>query len=120
MKKFIKSVALASWGIKYAIRSERHMKVHIIAAVLACIIAVAAKLSAIEWLILIIMISLVIGAELMNTAIEHAVDLASPDKHPYAKIAKDVAAGAVLFFAFAAIITGFILFGPFLWSLLNE
>lgn len=119
MKKFLKSAALACWGIGYAVRSERHMIFHLIAALLACGLAVAAKLSPLEWIVLIMMISLVIGAELINTAIEHAVDLASPDKHPFAKIAKDVAAGAVLFFAFAAIITGVILFGPFFWSLVK-
>lgn len=119
MRKFIKSVAFAWSGIAYAILNERHMKIHSIAAVLACLLAIAAKLSRLEWLILLIMIALVIGSELINTAIERVVDLASPEKHPIAKIAKDVAAGAVLFFAFAAIIAGIILFGPFLWSLVS-
>lgn len=65
-----------------------------------------------EWMICILLFGLVISSELINTAIETAVDLAMPEKNPKAKLAKDVAAAAVLIMAITAIIIGFILFIP--------
>ena len=59
-----------------------------------------------------LVISLVIGAELFNTAMERVVDLASPNIHPLAKDAKDIAAGAVLVFASASVIIGILIFLP--------
>jgi diacylglycerol kinase len=73
------------------------------------------NVSRIEWVILILTIAAVWTAELTNTAIETVVDLASPEQKPLAKIAKDVAAGAVLVTAIAAILVGLLLLGPPLW-----
>ena len=70
------------------------------------------QVSLIEWCILLLCISLVVSLELMNTAIEEAVNLASPDIHPLAKASKDVAAGAVMFSAIISAIIGFIIFIP--------
>ena len=69
-----------------------------------------------EWLTLTLTIAIVLAAEGVNTAIEAAVDLASPSYHPLAKIAKDVGAGTVLLTAIAAVIVGMLLFLPHLLS----
>lgn len=88
------------------------MRIHFLSAVLVVIAGFATGLSYSEWLIITIMIALVIGAEMINTAIECTVNLASPELHPLAKKAKDVAAGAVLVFAIASVIIGLLIFLP--------
>ncbi len=81
---------------------------------LACAGALAWRLSRIEWIILILTIALVLAMEAVNTAIEAVVDLASPQFHPVAKLAKDVAAGGVLLAAIGALAVAFLLFGSHL------
>ena len=70
------------------------------------------ELGRIEWTILVLTIALVWVAEFVNTAVEAVVDLLSPDIHPLAKVAKDVAAAAVLIAALAAVAVGLLLLGP--------
>ena len=70
------------------------------------------KINTIEWIICIILFGLVISLELVNTAIENAIDLVTLEKKPKAKIAKDVAAGAVLISAIVSAIIGFMIFIP--------
>lgn len=88
------------------------MRIHFISALIVIIAALLTGLTLGEWLIIIMAITLVIGTEMINTAIETLVDLASPDIHPLAKQAKDVAAGAVLVFAIASVIIGLLIFLP--------
>ena len=66
----------------------------------------------IEWAILIVMISVVLSAELFNTALEATLDRVSREEHPLAKVGKDVAAGAALICAVGAVIVGSLIFGP--------
>ena len=75
------------------------------------------KIERTEWLSITLVAALVLSAEAMNTAIEFVVDLVSPDYHPLAGKAKDVAAAAVLLAAFGAIIVGLIVFVPKIWVL---
>ena len=70
------------------------------------------RISVFEWLICLVFIALVISLELINTAIEETVNLAMPNIHPVAKIAKDVAASGVLISAIISVIVGFIIFLP--------
>jgi diacylglycerol kinase (ATP) len=70
-----------------------------------------------EWVVLTLTIGLVLAAEGFNTAIEATVDLATRDRHPLARIAKDVAAGSVLICALTAVVVGVLIFGPRLWAL---
>lgn len=109
--KLLKSFRFAFAGIKVGMK-ERNMRIHITCAIIVIIAGIFTHLSAVEWLILILTISLVIGMEMVNTAIENVVDLVSPEYHPLAKVAKDVAAGAVLVFAIASVIIGIIIFIP--------
>ncbi|MHA6483734.1 diacylglycerol kinase family protein [Paenibacillus sp. strain BS8-2] len=117
MSKFIKNVGYALSGIGFAIRTQRHMQIHVISAIIVIALGLIAALDATRWCLLILAIGMVISAELMNTALEQAVDLASPGLHPLAKTAKDVAAGAVLATAVAAIAIGLLVLGPPLWKL---
>lgn len=112
-RKFWRSFVYAAQGIRQAFRSELNMKVHTGAAVLVLLCAGLLRLPPSSWLKLLLAITLVLSAELMNTAVEAVVDLVSPDYHPLAKIAKDTAAGAVLLTAVFAVITGiFVFYGP--------
>ncbi|MDQ6421113.1 diacylglycerol kinase family protein [Paenibacillus sp. LHD-117] len=116
MVKFFRSVLLALSGIGFAIRTQRHMQIHCVAAIIVIGLGCVLSLDAVQWCMILIAIGLVVTAELINTAIEQAVDLASPGRHPLAKAAKDVAAGAVLAAAIVAIAIGLIVLGPPLWQ----
>ncbi|MGL5514017.1 MAG: diacylglycerol kinase family protein [Sporomusa sp.] len=97
-------------GIVYCLRRERHIKVHLVAALAALCLAWQAELRDVELAVLFMMIAGVITAELFNTALEAIVDKISPEFHPLAKAAKDVAAAAVLVQAIAAVAVGYVLF----------
>jgi diacylglycerol kinase (ATP) len=70
-----------------------------------------------EWCLIFVAIGLVIGTEVINTAVESLTDLASPEYHPLAGRVKDVAAGGVLVCAICAAIIGVIIFGPHIFAL---
>ena len=112
MKKLLKSFKYAFDGIFTGIKEEQNMKVHITIMILVIISGIMLKISKIEWIICIILFGLVISMELINTAIENTVDLITKEKNEQAKIAKDVAAGAVLVSAIASAIIGLIIFVP--------
>ncbi|MGM9943828.1 MAG: diacylglycerol kinase [Lysinibacillus sp.] len=111
IRKFIKSFGYAIQGIVTAM-SEQNLRFHLLSTVAVVIAGLLTGLSIIEWIIIILVITLVMGAELFNTAIERVVDLASPEYHPLAKQAKDIAAAAVLVFAACSVIIGLLVFLP--------
>lgn len=96
MIKQIKSFKYAFEGVIYTIRSEAHMRFHIVAAVSAVILGVLFRISRTEWAVLCTVIALVTALELVNTAIERVCDFCSEKYQPLIKIAKDAGAGAVL------------------------
>lgn len=100
-------------GIISAIRSEKHLRFHIVIANLICVFAYFYGISKAEWAVLLLCIFVVISAELFNTAIERAVDIATSEIKPLAKISKDASAGAVLVLCIGAILVGVCLFGDF-------
>ncbi|MFF2875243.1 diacylglycerol kinase family protein [Gottfriedia sp. NPDC057991] len=108
-----KSFGFAFSGIFKVIKDERNIKIHLFAALISIGLAFYLHISRIDWLILLLIITIVISLELVNSSIEAVVDLASPNKHPLAKKAKDVAAGAVLVAAIVSIIIGALLFFPY-------
>lgn len=112
MKKLLKSFKYAFEGIFTGIKEEQNMKVHIVIMILVIIFGIMLKISTIEWIICIVLFGLVISMELINTAIENTVDLVTKEKNEQAKIAKDVASGAVLVSAIASTIIGLIIFIP--------
>ncbi|MBA3925236.1 diacylglycerol kinase family protein [Listeria sp. FSL L7-1582] len=111
-RRFRKSFIHAVTGVKTAILEERHMRVHITAGMIVIICGVFFKVTKIEWLFLIFSIFNVLTFEMINTAIERAVDVATEDFHPYAKKAKDVAAGAVLLASICSAVIGLFIFIP--------
>ncbi|MFC7440617.1 diacylglycerol kinase [Laceyella putida] len=118
--KLIKSFIFALEGLKYTIGTQRNMRIHYVAALIVLLLAMYLPMSKLEVLVLFVTIILVLFAELINTAIEALVDLVTEEFHPLAKVAKDVAAGAVLLTAGLAVIVGFSVFYPYLQSLFHS
>lgn len=109
----LKSFAYAGRGVVLLL-GQPNARIHLVVAL--CVIAggAALKISATDWAILGLCIAVVLALEGVNTAIERVVDLASPDWHPLARDAKDLAAGAVLIGAIAAAVVGTLIFAPYL------
>lgn len=112
IKSLVNSFGYAIEGIWSSFRTERNMKIHVFIMILVVLLGIFLHISVTEWMICIILFALVIGAELFNTSIEAVVDMISLEKSSQAKLAKDVSAGAVLVFAIASIIVGFLIFVP--------
>lgn len=109
-KKLINSFKYAIEGFISSFKTERNMKIHVLAMAVVVALGFYLKLNLIEWCIITLAIALVIGSELFNTAIETIVDMVSPEKNPKAKLAKDISAAAVLCFAIGAAIVGVVIF----------
>lgn len=107
-------------GIVHLLRTQRNFRVHLGTALLAVVLAAVLGFSGPEWEVLVLTITLVLAAEGLNTGIEIAVTLASPERRPEAKAAKDIAAGVVLLCALAAVLIGALLFLPHLMRFLGR
>lgn len=108
----MRSFGYAIEGITYLVRTQRNFRIHLLVAAAAVVAGLILGLGATEWAVLAVTVALVIMTEALNTGIELAVTLASPERRPEAKAAKDIAAGAVLLSAIAAVMVGLALFGP--------
>lgn len=113
----VKSFSFAFQGIKEAYNNEPNFKIHLAVGSISLVLAGLSNFTTLEWLILVLTISLVLTLELVNTSIESLADLLSPQIQDRAKIAKDVLAGAVFLATFAASLIGAILFVPKIISL---
>ncbi len=111
-KKIIDSFKYAFQGICTSFRNERNIKIHILIMLLVILSGVFLRFSKEEWMICILLFAIVIAGELFNTSIETIVDIIMPEKNEKAKIAKDVAAGAVLVLAISAAMIGFMIMIP--------
>jgi diacylglycerol kinase (ATP) len=112
----LRSFGYAVRGWWYVLRTQRNAWVHVVIAVLIFALALWLRLDTLEWAVIVLTTAMVFTAEFLNTAIEAVVDLASPEKHPLAKVGKDVGAGAVLIAAIAAVWVGLLILGPHLWT----
>lgn len=110
--RFFRSFVFAYSGIRAALKSEQNIRFHIAAALIVTVAGLLTGLSAIEWMIIVLVIGGMLAFEMFNSSMERIVDLASPNLHPLAKQAKDMAAGAVLVFAIASAIIGLLIFLP--------
>jgi diacylglycerol kinase len=119
MKRLLRSFGYAGEGIGYAIRTQANVRIHLTITTLVIIAGLWLQLSPIEWAILVVMITVVLSAELFNTALEATLDRVSREEHPLAKVGKDVAAGAVLISAVGAVIVGLLILGPKLLAVLG-
>jgi len=112
-KTRIDSFRFASGGLRHALINQRNFQIQLVVGIIVVISAWLLQFSRIEWLILLITVVIVLSAELLNTVIEVVVDLAVKEQLlPDAKLAKDVAAAAVLLTSIFAVILGLILFIP--------
>ena len=107
---FKKSFLFAIQGFRTAWRTERNIKVMFGGAVFALVMGIVLRIDLTSWLIVILCCGCVMAAELMNTAIETIVDLVSPEYHPLAGRAKDIAAGAVWLLCVVVAVVGIAVF----------
>ncbi len=119
-RRFSQSVNHAVDGIIYAFRTERNLKIHFAMSLLVLVYCLVVDLQPVELLGVFFAISLVIVAEMFNTAIEALVNLQTLSHHPLARIAKDVAAGGVLLACFNAVVAAYLIFWEptkrFMWG----
>ncbi|KRN88869.1 diacylglycerol kinase [Ligilactobacillus ceti] len=112
-RRFYKSFYYALAGLKTAYKEERNFRFHILAVILVVIAGFVLQVSLSDWLWLLLSISIVLITEVINSAIESVVDLATDyQKHPLAKKAKDMAAGAVLIAAIFSLIIAAVILLP--------
>ena len=102
-------------GITHVVRTQRNMRIHLAIGAIVLVAGGVLRLQVVEWALLLLCIMAVVVAEMSNTLIEALVDLVSPQYHPLAKLAKDVAAGAVLVTAIGSAGIGLAVLGPHLW-----
>jgi diacylglycerol kinase len=112
----LRSFGYAFAGIAYILRTQRNARIEGAIGVAAVVLGLWLGLTPLEWAVLAIAIALVLALEWINTALELAVSLASPERHPSAKAAKDVAAACVLLGAITSVVVGVLLFAPRLVS----
>ena len=112
----VKSFRYAFEGWWHVLSTQHNAWIHALVSVAVLGLGLWLGISRQEWAIIILAVTAVWTAEFMNTALEALVDLVAPDYHPLAKIAKDVAAAAVLIGALGAILIGLLIFGPPLWQ----
>lgn len=117
LKRWWRSAGFAWAGVRHAYRSQANFRIETWAGALA--LALAALLRA-PLAPVALACALVLALELVNTALEAAVDLSSPEWHPLAKVAKDAAAGAVLIAAAGALIVGLAVLWPPLWAWVGQ
>jgi len=108
----VKSFIFAFEGLKTAVVEGRNFRIQLFIGITAFILGLVLRLSTLEWLALIVIISFVLILELINTSLEAITDIVSPEIAPKAKIAKDVAAASVLIASIASVLAGIILFLP--------
>ncbi len=116
LRKWADSANNAIEGILYAAKTQRHLRYHLYSAVTVLILSYVLGVQRHDFLIIAVAVIIVLLAEMMNTAIEFIVDMVSPDYSEKARIAKDVAAGAVLITAFGAVVIGYIILFPYVNS----
>lgn len=113
------SFANAFRGIALALARERNLRIHLGLALAVVVVGLVLHLAPWEWAMLFLAMGLVISLELLNTALEAAVDLGTREMHPLARLAKDASAGAVLVGALASIAVGLFILGPHLFARLR-
>jgi len=120
VKRWIESAGHAIEGILHAAKTQRHVRYHFYAAVVVLLASTILGVSRSEFIAISIVVIVVLATELINTALEAAIDLFSLDFHPKAKAAKDVAAGAVLITALGALVVGYVILFPPIKRALEE
>jgi diacylglycerol kinase len=107
---FRKSFLFAIQGFRTAVRTERNIKVMLAGGAFAIVLGLVVGLDAVSWAVVLLCCGVVISAELLNTAVETVVDLVSPEFHPLAGRAKDIAAAAVWVLSMLVAVVGIIVY----------
>lgn len=116
LRRRLRSFAHAFSGWWFVLRTQPNSWAHAIISIGVLALGAWLQISLLEWAVLLLTTMAVWMAEFFNTALEAVVDIASPEYHPLAKVAKDVAAAAVLVGASGAVIIGLLIMGPPLWG----
>jgi len=111
---FPESFGHAIRGLLYVNRTQRNWRIHIVVSALVYLVGLWLRLNAMEFALLTLTIGLVLISEVLNTALEAAVDVSTQEFHTLAKVAKDVAAGGVLLASILAVVVGVLVFLPHL------
>lgn len=111
-KSFLRGVGYCLEGISYTFKNERNFRIEIILGIIAVILSFLLKISILEWVVIVLLITLVLVLELLNTAFESIVDLYTQEYNKMAKAAKDVAAAAVLTASIFSLVIGILIFVP--------
>ena len=126
--RWSEKVNLAIEGVIYSVRTQRHMRYHLLAALAALLVSLLVNISRADFIVLSMAIILVLVTEMLNTALEVTIDMISEEFHPKAKVAKDIAAGVVLVASVGALILAYLILYPALretlrsgaWSMRKE
>lgn len=110
--KLIRSFDRAFAGVWHALQTQQNMRIHLAATMSVAVLGFYLKLDFTQWAVLGLTIGFVLVAEMFNTVAEAAMDAATPYYHPLVRVAKDVAAGAVLITAIVSVIVGLLILGP--------
>lgn len=113
-EKHINSFRFAFNGLLHAFSTQRNFRLQIILGIITLLLAVLLSFNRIEWIVLLLTIGLVLTAEIANTILETLIDLSTPNLHPKARVAKDLAAAAVLLISIFSVSIGLLLFIPHL------
>ncbi len=109
--------AFGGWW--HVLRTQPNAWIHAVISLLIIAASFWVELDTLSWALIVLAMALVWITEFANTAVEAVVDLASPDHHPLAKVAKDVSAAAVVIAALAAVVIGILVLGPPLWLIIT-
>lgn len=113
-KKRVSAFGFALSGLAQAFKREAHLKIHVVSAIVVVFAGFYFRISSMEWVMLLICITLVITFELINSALEKLCDRLLPEQDMAVKYIKDVSAGAVLITCIFALIVALIIFIPYL------
>ena len=112
MRRLFRSVTHAGRGLFFTLKTERNFQVEVAVACMVLLLMSWLPLTHLEDVVLLLTIVLVLALELINTAVERVMDILKPRIHPYARVVKDIMAGAVFLVAFGAVLVGMIIFLP--------
>lgn len=107
------SCRYAFQGLKFALVTQHNFRIHLVAAIAAIGLGFFWRISGDDWRWIVVAIAIVMAAELVNTSFEHLCDVVQPELHASVRVAKDVAAGAVLVCSIASAVIGVMVFWPY-------
>lgn len=120
LRKWLKSTNFAIEGILHGAKTQLHLRYHFFTAAFVLLLSFLLGITRIEFIVISLAVIIVISAEMLNSAVEAVVDILSPEYSEQARVAKDIAAGAVLITAFGAAVLGYIILFPYLKLLFTE